>query len=1085
MTTPDEPFRLVRPSAAGRPGSPSGHGGVLDPTQRRVVEHRRGQGPLVVLGAPGTGKTTVLVESVVARVDRDGVDPARVLVLGPSRRAAAALRDRVTAALARTVTEPLARTPHSFAFALLRRAAVLSGDPPPRLISGPEQDRILADLLAGHAEGVGRRPDWPTSVAPALGLRGFRDELRDLMMRALERGLTPEDLSGLGKETDRPEWVAAAQVMDEYLEVTALATPGAYDPAAIVDTAAALLDADDELLAAERARWQLIAVDDHHESGAAFARLLDLLAGGGTDLLLTGDPDASTQTFRGADPGLIAAAAERYRRANGSPAEVVRLGTRWRPSVAVADVTRRVAAAIGTREERAHREASVSVDAARGSVRSAVLRSANAEGAFVAHTLREAHLLRGVPWSQMAVIVRSAGRTGALRRALSAAGVPVSVPSADLPVRDEPAVRPFRLALRVALRPEALDVDTAVELLTSPLGGADTLALRRLRQVLLAEERLGGGGRPSDDLLVEVLADPLRLAGFADRDVMPALRVARVLAAGREAAAEQKANAETVLWRLWSTSGLAEPWRRTALAGGAAGRRADRDLDAIVALFDAASRFVDRLPASGPGDFLAHLDAQDVPADTLAERAVQGDSVALVTAQTSAGREWDLVVLAGLQEGAWPDLRLRGSLLGAQALVDVLTGRDESGSGSGPGARAQVLADERRLLHVAVSRARRSLVVTAVRDADERPSPFLDLVDPLPVEPKAVQSNAVDPKEQRPLVQERSYARVPRQVTLPALVAELRQVVLTRPGARDGSGALVTEERRTEAVTQLARLARAGVPGAHPDTWYGVAPLSDDGPLRGEDEAVRVSPSKVESFGNCPLRWMLETSGGTAGDSTSQAVGTLVHEIAAEAPEGSADELADLLEQRWAGLGLPNTWVGVRERQRAEDMVRRLAQYLGKRQRDLVAVEQDFDVTVGRARLRGRVDRLERDVDGRLVVIDFKTGSSRPSPKDAIENPQLGTYQVAVEEGGFGGSDAVSGGAALVQLGGKYANYAEQKQPPLADADDPGWAKQRVIEVADGMAGAAFDAVQNDLCRVCPVTATCPLQPGGRHVGEQ
>ncbi len=217
MTTPDGQFRLVRPAAAERRGSASG-GAALDPTQRLVVEHRSGQGPLVVLGAPGTGKTTVLVESVVARVDRDGVDPARVLVLGPTRRAAAALRDRVTGTLARTVTEPLARTPHSFAFALLRRAAVLSGDPPPRLISGPEQDRILADLLAGHAEGAGRRPDWPASVAPALGLRGFRDELRDLMMRALERGLTPEDLSQLGKETDRPEWVAAAQVMDEYLE---------------------------------------------------------------------------------------------------------------------------------------------------------------------------------------------------------------------------------------------------------------------------------------------------------------------------------------------------------------------------------------------------------------------------------------------------------------------------------------------------------------------------------------------------------------------------------------------------------------------------------------------------------------------------------------------------------------------------------------------------------------------------------------------------------------------------------------------------------------------------------------------------
>ncbi|WP_461023323.1 UvrD-helicase domain-containing protein, partial [Thalassiella azotivora] len=474
-TTPA--FRLVRPAPA------AGEVVDLDATQRAAVDHRRGDGPLVVLGAPGTGKTTVLVESVVARVDRDGVDPGAVLVLAPSRRAAASLRDRVTARLGRTLTEPVARTPHALAFALLRRAAVASGEPPPRLLSGPEQDRVLADLLAGHDAGVGRRPDWPPSVRPGLGLRGFRDELRDLLMRALERGLGPEDLADLGRREGRPEWVAAADVLAEYLEVTALSSPGAYDPAAILDAAAELLADDPELLAAERSRWQLVAVDDHHESGEALARVLDLLRPPGSDLLLTGDPDLTTQTFRGADPTVLAGAARRHRAAAGAPARVVRLGTRWRPSRAVDAATRRVAATVGTVGEVAHRGAVLPDDAREGSVRADVLRSATQEGAYVAHVLRQAHLVDGLPWSRMAVVVRSAGRTGALRRALAAAAVPVEVPTAEVPVRDEPAVRPLRLALRVALRPEALDVDTAVELLTSPVGGADALALRRLRQL--------------------------------------------------------------------------------------------------------------------------------------------------------------------------------------------------------------------------------------------------------------------------------------------------------------------------------------------------------------------------------------------------------------------------------------------------------------------------------------------------------------------------------------------------------------------------------------------------------------------------
>ncbi|MET0521621.1 MAG: UvrD-helicase domain-containing protein, partial [Jiangellaceae bacterium] len=94
---------------------------VLDLAQRRVVEHRGG--PQLVLAGPGTGKTTMLVEAVVDRVERDGMDPEQVLVLTFSRRAAGELRQRIAARLGRTVREPLARTFHSYAFGLLRREA--------------------------------------------------------------------------------------------------------------------------------------------------------------------------------------------------------------------------------------------------------------------------------------------------------------------------------------------------------------------------------------------------------------------------------------------------------------------------------------------------------------------------------------------------------------------------------------------------------------------------------------------------------------------------------------------------------------------------------------------------------------------------------------------------------------------------------------------------------------------------------------------------------------------------------------------------------------------------------------------------
>lgn len=1027
----------------------------LDDDQRRVVDARRGSGPLVVLGASGTGRTTTLVEAVTARVERDGVDPERVLLLAPTRRAAAALRDRVTARLARTVREPLARTPHAFAFALLRRLAVDAGEPAPRLLSGPEQDRILADLLAGHAAGEGRQPAWPPAVLPALGLRGFRDELRDLLMRALERGLGPADLDVLGRRLGRPEWTAAARLLEEYLDVTALATPGAFDPAAIVDTAAARLDADDALLARERARWQLIAVDDHHESTQATARLLDQLAGGGADLLLFGDPDATTQAFRGGDPTLLAAAPQRYRRADGRPAQVVVLGTRWRSGAQLSALADRVTAGIGVPGTAAHRRPAPSPVAPGGTVEAHVLRSVTQEAAFVAQLLRAEHLFSGTPYGRMAVLVRSAGRAGALRRGLAAAGVPVAVPAAEVPVRDEPAVLPLRLALRAVLAPEQLDADTAVALVTSPLGGADALGLRRLRQVLRAEERAGGGGRPSDVLLVEALGDPARVVSLPRAVAEPARRVAEVLAAGRAAAAEEGATAETVLWALWAASGLAEPWRRRALAGGRDGARADRDLDAVVALFDAAARYVDRLPHLGPRAFLDYLDAQDVPADTLAERAPEDDAVWLATPQGAAGREWDVVVVAGLQDGTWPDTRLRGSLLGAPDLVDAVEGRAPDDRAA---AVRRVLDDERRLLHVAVTRARRRLVATAVRTEDERPSAFLDLVAP--------PDDAAG--------EERPFTAVPRAVSLPALVAELRQALLD-PGIEPG--------RRDEAAAQLRRLADAGVPGADPEDWYGLPELSDPGPLRDDGEPVVVSPSRVEAFSRCGLRWLLETSGGATGDSSAQGVGTLVHAVAAELPDADADTLVARLDELWPSLGLPRGWVGERSRQRAHRMLRRYAEYVAyarDSRRELVGAETDVCVRIGRAEVRGRVDRLERDAEGRLVVVDLKTGSTCPPDAEVTSNPQLGVYQLALEHSGEGRA----GGAVLVQLGTGHARLKTQEQPALGDAEDAAWAATLLAEAADGMAGAQFAATLHDLCRVCPVQRSCPLQASGRQVGS-
>jgi ATP-dependent exoDNAse (exonuclease V) beta subunit len=684
----------------------------------------------------------------------------------------------------------------------------------------------------------------------------------------------------------------------------------------------------------------------------------------------------------------------------------------------------------------------------------------------VAAHLRTAHLVAGVPWSGMAVLVRSTARSlPVLRRAMTAAGVPVSVSGDEVPLIQEPAVRPLLQLLSCATRPGALDEDVAVELVTSPLGGADVMAVRRLRQVLRRAELEAGGRRASGPLLVEALEDPTVLVALESRATRPAAAVATLLARARQAGTEPGATAETVLWAVWTASGLAQRWERASLAGGPAGEAADRDLDAVVALFEAAARFCDRLPAAGPGVFLDHLLGQQIPGDDLSARAPDLEAVQVLTAHASKGLEWDVVCVAGVQEGSWPDLRMRGSFLGSERLVDLLRSDAEPTAPAVATAATlgRLLEEERRLFYVAVTRARRDLLVTAVSSEREglTPSRFLDELDPLP-----------------PDVDVRPLTTVRRPLSLPALVAELRQV---------SCDPAVDETLRLAAAHRLAALASAGARGADPATWWGLAELSDDRPVREPEQPVPVSPSKVDAFTRCELRWFLEHVGAGDRSGAAQSVGMLVHAVAETAVDpatSTVEALTARLEALLPSADLGSGWVAAKERAKAAAMVTRLASWLARNPREVVATEVEFTATVGRAALGGRVDRVERDSAGRAVVVDLKTGSSKVPADEVVRHGQLATYQLAVEAGAFADHGLHgSGGAELVQVGkGGGKDHAVQAQPPLAEGDDPGWARELVLEVAEGMAGSAFRAVENRYCAMCPVRTSCPVQDEGRAV---
>ncbi len=1218
------PFRLLSPPLA----YPSG-GLRLDERQRRVVEHRGG--PLLVLAGPGTGKTTTLVEAVLDRTrGPDALSADEILVLTFSRAAAAELRDRIGARLIPGAGAPTATTFHSFCFGLVGQyqEPELFGDPL-RLLSGPEQDVVIRELVRGTIEVGGWGPGpggWPQSLRAALGTRGFAEELRAVLLRARDLGLDPEDLADFAARADRADWRAAARFYAEYLDVAD--ARGVLDYTELVHRAV-LLSETDEVRELLRRRYRAVFVDEYQDTDSAQVRLLKALAGDGRDLVAVGDPDQSIYAFRGADLGGILDFPAAFRRRDGSAAEIVVLQNSRRAGPTLLKASRQVAkripiARLPAEQVREHRElTAVEAEAASEPAQSTALRNnpygvgrveaiifpdEAAELATLADLLRRAHLEHGVLWEDMAVLVRDGQQLAPVRRALLSANVPAEVLGDDLPLAQEAAVATLLTALRCAAEPAALTPDTARELLMGPLGGMDSGDLRRLGRALRAEEQaalaaarrrrsqavageaesaalaepdeasaaaasgpvdesaivdtspldaglaegaqvadpaaaadaesipstslepadaadLVPAARPAEHLIREAVADPRLLVTLDPQVAGPALVVARLLQAAQHQLSEGGV-VEDALWLLWNGDARARPpmrtgWperlRRSVERGGSAGRLADRDLDAVIALFAQAARAHERTGYVGVTDFISGLQAQAIAADTLAAKASRGGAVQVLTAHRSKGLEWRLVVVAGVQEGLWPDLRRRGSLLepdriGRSGLTEPLS-------------PAAILAEERRLFYVAITRARERLIVTAVDGEDEdgeTPSRFLR---ELGVEVR----QSVGIRRRRPL-------------NLAALIAELRRCA-TDPAAHP--------RLRAEAIRRLARLAAATapdgarlVPNAHPRQWWGLYDYTEnDSPIADPAAAVPLSASAVGALDACGLRWFLEHQASAKEPSTdAQGIGVLFHALAEEVAVGKTkadiDVLMDRLDRVWDTLPFDAPWKSEQEKRAARRALERFLVWHDGRAdgRVVAAAEHEFDqsLTIGGVpvRLRGAIDRIETDAENRVYLVDFKTSVNPKTKAEAAKDPQLGVYQLVVEAGAFTATarsdeaepdqagfddpelgeselgESELGEAELVESQGSETQRAQSETATVAQAElvyprdrsdspgptvlvqpshstqaDPEWAARLVAEVAQRVLDERFHAYGNSsACSICRLKKACPKQPQGREL---
>ena len=997
---------------------------TFDSEQLAAIAHRGT--PLIIRGATGTGKTTTLIECAIDRI-RDGAKPESILILAFGRERASEIRDAIVLSTGGTAQEPVARTFHALAFSIL---SMTSGDSfrETVLISGAEQETFIRTLLEGNIEdGVTWWPadlrldpnaENPIVMGEPILTQGFIRELRDLMMRATERQLTPQELAEKGQRLQERFWGPAAKFWQQYLEISAGMDSAAgdskmrIDPSEIINAATAHLHRNPELLAILRKRFSTIMVDEFHETDPAQRRLLETLIG--SDVVIVVDPQSAVGRFRGSDPDGV----DRYLEDTFPSAEKITLLTNHRGQ------PQKFAVELRSESEEAH---------------------------YIAFHIKRAHLMEKIAYSDMAIILRSHNTTAtAIRRALGQTGIPVAGDREA--IASNAALAPFLLLARIAAGIESLSLDTCERLLLSEFGGATSISLRRIRTALLKARDDAQDQRTGTEMIIDAI----------DKGDIPILeaaelrRVHELLGHARASLRKKSATIHDLLWAIWSHAVnsenqlISEAWQHAALRGGSRGAAADRDLDAMVQLFDSAARHIDRMPGSHPKIFLSEIAQENIVSDLITAPGLRPDVVELLTVHSAKGLQFKRVFVAGVQEGIWPNLKQRSTLLGAERLVERERHGEELAQVELDLITAHSLAeDERRLFHVATTRASEELHISAIsRDEDSPSSFFLEAAE-------SEEFTVATFDGARPL-------------TANALVASLRR-------------ALNTDTADT-AASLLATLAAADIAVADTSHWLGANPVSIDGPLFSEDELIPISPSAAESFENCGLKWLLERNGGSDGDSTAQLLGSVIHEYArmkVEQPDISDEYLFESLDKAWPLITESSGWISRLQLQRAQKMLERFARYHREYTRKVEGVELTFEFELGRAKVIGSVDRLEVESDGKFFVVDFKTGKAI-SKAEAADNLQLACYQLGVLLNGFEKKfeNPQVAGSHLVFLGHETAKIAALSRPPI-DIEE---VSERIETIASAMAAPIFIAKKNDFCGYCPVKSSCPVHLEGRSV---
>jgi hypothetical protein len=696
------------------------------------------------------------------------------------------------------------------------------------------------------------------------------------------------------------------------------------------------------------ANYEWVLVDDAQDLSKAGLELVAQIAKG-SNLALFGDPDSTVLGFRSSvTDGFVSsfASAKRHylRPKQNFSRELSKLASKLPPQLA------------GLQRPRPTEQDS--------KVLTALFDNQVSEADWLASEIRQRRMRMSLSWNDFAVVARTRTQLDQLASALASRDVPTQILGTSQALRDQPMARAILETAQLALRKGGQEA--VIEVLHSPVFGLDSIAIRRLKRQLAQLTDLAETS--SSELLVAALEIEVEPTSLELR------KLAKLTVLIREVRQLADSSAHELLSAIWS---IVDQSSLEVLARGSSeiALTANRSLDSVLELFAAAVRFDANHLGSAAEFVFAQLE-QAVPEDSLAVKGLR-PAVQLSTAAGLADHSYEVVLLPRLQDGIWPNLRPRSSLLGASSLSGYLTGKVAQPTLP---VRSE-LDDEIRLLYKAIGASKSEVIMTAMLSQEEQPSQFFEML-----------------------------GLAPKQIDQP-IHFDLRRLV-------GGYRRALAAGDKTKAPL-LAALALLQVPGAQPAGWQGLLPISSDEPLVQPGEDIRFSPSRLSAFEKCPVHWFIQNFGGD-GSGFEASLGTLLH-AALEASSSQA-EIETFIQSNWHTLEFEASWQESGQKRKALNMAAALGAYLAEAG-ELVSAEQKFEVKIGGLVIAGKIDRVERDPDGGLRVVDLKTGKP-PTADEVISHRQLAVYQLAVRAQH---GENVSGGR-IVSVGDQRLKVLDQPE---------------------------------------------------------